>query len=173
VSNKNNDMEVDKAAALKEWKHKAVVTVIFWIGFFLFVYGVIAFSGSFIEQGYNFNPPDFSQLHEVNGIFDTARSSRLDYYVVVDNNTNSRYTCKVGCGFEDYLDTRSKNVKALVYDKYIYQIEVDSVVKVDYAKRIKYLTIFKYTGIKFLVPGIIVLILGQIYKRRQRREANG
>jgi hypothetical protein len=43
MSDKNNIMEVDKAAALKEWKRKAKVTVIFYIGFFMISLGSIMF----------------------------------------------------------------------------------------------------------------------------------
>jgi hypothetical protein len=40
VSDRKNNIEVNKAATIKEWKQKAAVTVIFWAGFGLFVLGL-------------------------------------------------------------------------------------------------------------------------------------
>jgi hypothetical protein len=94
--------------------------------------------------------------------------------VVVDNKTKRSYSCYTGiCGFEGDTDVIGKPVKVLAYNDTIYQIEVDNVVRHDYAESVKCLTRDKSAGIKFLIPGIIVVALVQRYKRCQRREANG
>jgi hypothetical protein len=174
VSDKNNGIEVDKDAAIKERRHKARVTVVFWTGFFLFGMGLTMFGQSYIEQGYSLTPPKFNQLHEANGVLKTARSGRFNLFVVIDNKTNNRYSCNTGiCGFEGDSDVIGKPVKVFTYNDAIYQIEVDNVVRHDYAESIGYRTRNKILGIKLLIPGIFVMALVQVYKRRQRREANG
>jgi hypothetical protein len=173
VSDPKNEIEVDKATVLKEWKQKAVVTVLFWAGFGLFVLGVFLFGNSFVDQGYSLKPPEFSQLHEAKGIFTEIRSGRVNLFVVMDNKTGHRYSCNAGCGFEDYMDVIGKPVKVLTYEDSIYQIEVDNVVKVDYAKRVKYTSKYIREGIIIIIQGIIVMALVQVYKRRLKRGSNG
>jgi hypothetical protein len=174
VSDKINDIKVDEAVAIIERRHKARVAVVFFMGFFLFGMGLTMFCQSFIDQGYSLTPPQFNQLHEASGIFNVISSRHLESLVVLDNINNRRYSCSGGgCSFENYYDTRGKQVKILAYEDYIYQIEVDNIIKLDYAYRVKYLKKNSKLGIKLLIPGVIVMSLVQIYKRRQRREANG
>jgi hypothetical protein len=165
--------EDKKAAAFKEFKRKSIEGILVFLAFSPFMFGLLLFSDSYIEQGYSLTPPQFSQLHEANGIFKSVRSGRSHYFAVDDNQNNRRYSCDSGCGFEGSVEAIGKQAKVLVYKDSIYQLEIDNVVVVDYAKRIKFTSKFINEGIIYTTIGAFLFTLLPIYKWRQRRKDNG
>jgi len=166
--------ENKKTAEFKEFKRKSIEGILVFLAFFPFMFGLINFSLSYVEQGNSLTPPQFSQLHEANGIFNSVRSGRFRLFVVTDDKTKREYSCNtVFCGFKDYAEVIGKPVKVLAYEDTIYQIEVNNVVKHNYEDTVRNLTRDINIGTKLITIGAFLFTLFLIYKWRQRRKDNG